>query len=297
MKKIIWIPIVIIIVGVVIAILSYTTVGAVNGFWLARNGIEITNRGKLVSVDESYQSFNNIKVDAAYFDRITLKEGEAYAVRGSNYENWGGIDVKLDGDTLHVDSRVHNVRFGINNLFGRGRININFGNLNFGRNNNWLEITYPSGAELGEVQVNVSAGDIRIEGLTANTIDISNEFGKVDVSEAEADSISLKLSAGDLGGDDIKADDLTVDNSLGKTSFERLHFSGRCKIDSSAGDVSLGLLMAENDLSYSLSTSLGSIWVGDSKSAGSTSVRSNTDASASLDADVSLGSIRVRFDR
>ena len=363
MKKIIWIPLVIIALGVVLALVGCAA-GGLQGFWIDRAGIHLANaeRGKLIKVDESFDSFKDIKVDAAFLDRVDLKEGDGYAVRGQNYERWGGLDVALKGDTLTVianDNDRWHLDFGIDSLFHDNRKDA------------WLEITYPAGTALGDVDMMLSAGNVQIDSLeckaftvddnfgnvdvsavkcdsllitadagsvelvdadvagsavinshfgdvelsslragslsadlnsgkmtvedaAARVFDVKNDFGKIEIDGAESDNMTLKLNSGDLSADGIKTGDLTVKSSFGKVELDRLEFTGLCEVRNNSGDVNLGLSMAEHDLSYSLNTSAGDVWVQGAKSSGSVTNR-NSDATADLQVNADFGAIRLEF--
>jgi len=323
MKKIIWIPLVILIVGVVIA-LAAIGAGGLKGFWVDRGGFHLANTelGELVKVDEKYNSFKNIEINADFFDRITIKEGDAFAVRGQNYERFGGLSVELDGDTLRVESRHDN----------RWDLNIGVTNWGYKQDRAWLDVTYPKGSKLSDVRGTFSAarvtikdldcetitikddfGDVDLESVTADkltadlsagrlqtknisakTVSASSDFGKIEMDGTEADSLTLKLSAGDLSSNDTRAGNLNVKSDFGKVALDRLAFTGQCEIKCSSGDVSVGLLMNKDDLSYELSTEAGSVYVDGQRERSSITSRV-PGSTADLRANADFGSVRLKF--
>jgi len=303
-------------------------------------------------------------LNADFLEHITLKEGDAYSVRGQNYERYGGLKVQLNGDRLNIEAKRMGrwLNIGFDELF-----NLNFND----SNNSWLEITYPRGANLGFVNANVSAGRVYVNGLicdelylddsfgkvdvstitcdkltikaasgdtslsgadvkrlasvsndfgkvsltdvsaetliaklssgdakaknvTASTLTVTADFGKVELDDATADSMTLKLSSGNLSAGDVKAGNLSVKSSFGKVGIERLELSGRGEIDCSSGNVTVSMNMNEDDISYELNTSAGSVNVDGRKSSGSVYNR-NPGAIASLYASADFGSINLRF--
>ena len=360
MKKIVLIPLVIIVVGIVFASAGYAA-GGPKGVWVDRNGLHVSDRGELIKVSESYNSFKSISVDAAFLDQIILTEGAGYTVRGQNYEAWGGLEVELIGDTLTILANNRNdwsIGWGTGELFR-------------GREDAWVEITYPGTAILDDVDVKLSAGEARVNGIAcvslvvdnsfgdievqsvrcdslriaanagrielddanvtgemvldnsfgdvelsdikadaltatldsgrmdAETIDaksvsISNNFGEVKINTAEAEKMEIQLSSGSLKVDNTKTGDMKVRNSFGDISIDRFEFTGVCEIESMSGDVTLGLRMAEYDISYTLNVSMGEIWVGETKTRGTYTNR-NSEASADLRVDSDFGSIHVKF--
>ena len=362
MRKLIWIPIVIIAVGIVALLVGFAN-GGLKSLSIDRGGVHVegSGSGNLITVDETYPGYKSIDIEADYFDHITLKEGDSFSVHGQNYESYGGLNVKLDGDTLKVDAKRHGkwLNFGIDKLMGNTA------------NDSWLEITWPKDTSLDSVQLNIgvsrinaadidckelsiedafgnidvstvkcgsltlkaasgkvglngadvsgnavvndSFGDVTLSGVTADTLNaelssgklsagnvsaatltVSNNFGKIDVNNAEADSMTLKLNSGDLSATGVKAGGLTVNSDFGKVSIDRLDFTGLCTIKNNSGDVTLGLLVDENSLSYDLNADAGSVWVDNMKSDKSVTSRV-PGALANLSVHADFGSIHVNF--
>ena len=257
MKKIIWIPLLIIALGVVLAWVGCAS-GGMQGFRIDRGGIHLAkeDRGKLVKVDENYSSFTSIDVKADYFDRIVLKEGDGFAVKGQNYERNGGLDVKLDGNTLLVNSRQErgwNLNFGLDEWFN------GFGN------DTWLEITYPKSSKFDNIQLDVSASNIFASGLDCKEIFVNNSFGDVDISTAKCGSLRLSADSGEISlngvevdgkadivnrfGDveltDLRAVNLSTDLDSGKVKINNA-VAGTFSVTNNFGEVEIDKAEAEN---------------------------------------------------
>ena len=211
MKKATWIPLIIIIIGVCLALAGFAA-GGLKGFWIDRGGIHLASaeQGNLVKVDENYAGFKDIELNVDFLDRITFKEGDGYSVRGQNYERYGGLKVSLDGDKLNVEARRIGrwLNIGLDELF----------NLNV--NDSWLEITYPRGAHFGFVNANVSSGRVYVNGLDCDELYVDDSFGKVDVSTITCDRLTIKAASGDtsLTGAEVKRS-VSVSNDFGKVSL------------------------------------------------------------------------------
>ena len=307
MRKIFLVPLILIIIGLCIGLAGWALAGGAAGFWIDRHGVHSSGiaKGKLVSIDETFTSYRSIDVRAGYFDRIVLTEGDAYAVRGATYERYGKTDIRIDGDTLKIDSK-HNKRWPF----------VNFGFDDFWNNKDvYLEIIYPKGVTLDSVYVSLAAGKIDAGNIDAAQLNIHNSAGNVEISNVRADVFTATLSAGDMHVRDIKtknfsasltagdirvdnvdADNVTVKNSFGKIRLDRLVFTSDCDISSSAGDVDIRLDMSEDDISYDLSVSAGNVMVNgrDYSSGVLGSARGGT-GEARLSISNSVGDIRVDF--
>ena len=216
MRKATWIPLIIIIIGLCLALAGFAiggvkvATGGLKGFWADRDGIHSgSDRGRLVKVDESYKGFKDIELNADFFDQVTFKEGDGYAVQGQNYERYGGLKVRLDGDKLTIDSKRE----------GRW-INIGIDFLNWDEKDCWLEITYPKGAKFGSVRADMDAGRLNVSGFTCDDLYIDNDFGKVEVSAISCEFLTLIANSGDVRLSDIDVKkDATIDNDFGNVSL------------------------------------------------------------------------------
>jgi len=326
MKKITLIPIIIIIIGVCLALAGFAGggLGVLKGFWFDRGGFHLSNsdRGALVKVDEMYDGCSSIELNVDFIDKITLKEGDDFRVRGQNYERFGGMKVEKAGSTVIVNSTREDRWLSIDpDNWHRS----------WTSNDCWIEITYPAGSNLdvvtanlsagrinisdidcgmlminndfGDVEVNgakadditfnLSAGNAKIKSALAKMIDISNDFGKVSLESTTADRLTLKISSGDVSADTLNLGDMFVKSDFGSVKFERLVLGGRGDIEMSAGDVNIGLSMSENEVDYDLHAELGRVTV-DGKSGGSKSHTSDG-SGASLMINSDFGAITLRF--
>ena len=206
MKKIIWIPLVILIIGICIALAGFAN-GGMKSLWLDRAGfhIEDGSQGNLITVDETYDSFKNIEIKADYIERIEIKEGNSFSVRGQNYEHLGSLIVSKNGDTVRVDSKSDDKL-----IFSIGVEEV------FNKNDTWIEITYPAGSNLGLVDTDLSAGSITISNINCDDLNVDNDFGKTDLSTVQANKLTVVANAGDVNlSNIIVTGNVTIDNDFG----------------------------------------------------------------------------------
>jgi len=323
MKKRTWIPVLIIVVGVCLALGGFA-LGGMKSIWFDRGGFQLANndRGALVTVNEKYTGCTAIEVNVDFLDRVIFKEGDDFTVSGQNYERYGGLKVTKDGDKLRVDARREGrwINIGIDEWRG------------WGNTDTWVEITYPKGTDFedlranisagrlsisdvecgtlnvnndfgnvelsgisaGRIAVDLSAGDAKLTSVGADSLRISNDFGKVNLQGVGANSLTVRMSAGDVSGENIVTDQLDVTSDFGAVRLHRLTLNNRGDINQSSGEVDLSLEMSEDDLSYELSTSAGSVSVDGSKF-GSSVVNRSTGTNASLRIDSDFGAIKIKF--
>ena len=215
MKKGIVIALIVLIIGICLALVGFSAGGA-KGFWIDRSGFHLSNAelGKLVKVDETFNSFKNIDVSADFLDKITIKEGTEFRVQGSNYERFGGITAELEGNTLVVKAVRENrwmFNFGIDDL----------ANWDKKHDECQVEITYPKGTQFDSVGVVTSAGIVNVRSLASDTLRLENDFGDMDVSGVRCSNMDINLNAGDIKISNIEASgDIKVISDFGRVVID-----------------------------------------------------------------------------
>jgi len=211
----------------------------INWPWVDRGGVHFSpaDRGRLVQVDESYEGLqiDDIIIDVDFIDRITLKEGDGFTVRGRNYERNGGLDVRLDSDKLRVDATQDRrwLGFGVGDLFGRDE------------RNSWLEITYPAGSKFGLVSADIGAGRLIAGSFDCEELHIDNSFGKIEISSVSCGSMKVNSASGDtsLTGVSVSGN-AAVNNDFGSVKLNNVT-AGGLTVGLSSGNVGVDGVTAD----------------------------------------------------
>ncbi|GHU65072.1 hypothetical protein AGMMS49983_12180 [Clostridia bacterium] len=257
MKKLIWIPLVIIVVGFCLAGATWVTNGNSvfkPGIYLDRNGVHTIDTKKIITVDETYQpsAVKSISIDVSYMNRIRVKEGEKggkITVKGANYEMNGGLISALADGTLSVTAKdlTHGPRWSVGFDIGWWIDNTDC----------YLEITVPAGTKLEGLKAAAGAAKIDFTGLRAGSASIENNFGDIDIRDLTADSLDIGADAGKIKAENIttsgsarienrfgaialtgiKAADLTVTADAGEIRAKDIQTTGLLDITNHFGDV------------------------------------------------------------
>jgi DUF4097 and DUF4098 domain-containing protein YvlB len=179
---------------------------------------------QMIVIDERYDGFKNIEINIGYLDKIIIKEGTTFSVKGQVRESHGGLIAELDGGTLTVKNKSTGLILG---GFSIGPF------FNTEKTENRLEVTYPAGTKLSSLNLNTDLSDVEITGLAADKAVIDNDSG------------DMKISG-------ITGTKLTINNDLGDTLLENVT-EGRIEIDNASGSLTLkditgGTLFIDNDL-------------------------------------------------
>lgn len=186
------------------------------------------NADKYIAGDrEIADKIENIDIDYMEGD-VTLVSGETAKVIIKETANQE-IDDKLkvhtwvDGSTLHVKYCES----------AKG--------LSFDKLEKKLEITVPKDLKLGDLDIDSSAGDIKVD-CSAKEFDIDSSAGDVFIAQhGESDKISIDASAGNVRVEAEKVRKLDADMSAGSGEFIFAEAPENTDIDSSAGNVTIYL--------------------------------------------------------
>jgi hypothetical protein len=300
MKKSIWIPLVIIIVGVCLAGAGFAIGGlkALQPVRIDKDGVHRAGADKLITIDEAYTAsqVKSLVIDADYMDHVIVKEGEAgskITVKGANYSSNGGLVSALSDGSLSVVTSDPNHRSGWI---------INLGISSVPDNKNcYLEITVPKGAEFDVLSAKIDAANIDLSGLAADTVMIDNDYGNIGINNVTAQDLTIRADAGNITGTDVRANEISVDNNYGDIEFKRLTLAGLCTVESDAGDVSISLTNAEAEVGYELTVNAGTITAGEDKREGAGDISLNSrdipNEKAHVTADNNFGNITLKFGR
>ena len=121
--------------------------------------------------------------------------------------------------------------------------------------------------------IEVSTGDVSIDGVRAGDITVESSTGKVSLKNITAENASLKTSSGDiLLKNAVLADKLSVEVSTGDVTFERSD-AGEIEVVAATGDVRGTLLSGKN---FETETGTGSVSIPENSSGGRCFIKTST---------------------
>jgi len=264
------------------------------------DGVRVYSDADLSSydvLDETYASFGSIEVDTSTIP-VTLQEGTEFSVTGKNLKSNGGLKAAASGGILKVSSQKPSVRA------------FSFGPFGYGSQSR-LVITWPAGAKFESVSIRDDVGSLRIEGLNAQDFYSSVDTGEQRISGSSLGRMKTTMNLGsltiadtsvntaDIGQDSGSANisgfssqGLTMNNDLGSISIEgTLHGASKVKCDT--GSINIRLNQSIGDISYSVSSDVGSAKVvGGNGATGYPKVQI-TGSPDSISAESNVGSVTI----
>ena len=127
-----------------------------------------------------------------------------------------------------------------------------------------------------EIDLEIGAGNFNIEGLVSDKLDISVGAGNVEIDNIDAGKVSLEVGAGE-----IVIDDMTVKN---------------LDLECGAGNINLTLTGDVTDYNYQVECALGNIRIGNNEYTGIIGERNiDNGSSRKIDVECAMGSIEIDF--
>lgn len=156
-------------------------------------------------------------------------------------------------------------------------------------------IYIPQDQMFDEVDFDLGAGDIYIERLAANKIDIDGGAGSVDVRNLIAlHSLDADLGAGEFYVGEAELGELDIDCGVGSFEIEGCLLNGDADVSGGIGDVSIGIIGEKTDFNYKLSCGMGNLEVfGDSYSSLGKDKRIDNNAPYTISLECGIGNISV----
>lgn len=191
------------------------------------------------------------------------------------------IDVKKDGDTIkiHTPERFYFLKIGI------------------GNDHNNVTIEIPKGMKFEDVDMQIGAGELRCENITADYLKMELGAGTIDVENCVSKKTVISVGAGEIIVDKGISEDMDVDVGMGSFSFHGI-VNGDVDVDCGMGNVQMWMNNSEKDYNYQVDCGMGNITVGKQSYGGvSTDQDIDNDADYECDLDCGMGNIEIHFEK
>lgn len=203
------------------------------------------------------QKFSNVTLNTNTADiTFLLSDDENCKIECFEEQNSKHV-ITIQDDTLVIDNVSQKAWYD--------HVGINFGSPK-------ITIYLPK-AEYGELIITHSTGDITLENITAENIDISLSTGDLILENVQCKNFTSSASTGDIKFKKVISEEkITLTRSTGDIFFEESDAAG-LDITTDTGDVT-GSLLSEKI--FSASTSTGDIAVPDTNSGGECKITTST---------------------
>lgn len=210
----------------------------------------------------SLQQMKSIEMDIDRGD-IEIKQGDAFALTVEHLSE-DLYDVSTDNGVLQINYDANT--------------NFSLFHFSFGEEEPVFELTVPKGYQLDDITIESKLGDVSLENVAANNVDITQHMGDIDCTQV---SCSEKI---------------VLDQKMGDVTYKGKQ-SGELSIDNKMGDIDIEIYGAQSDYRYDLKTSMGDIEINDEETGGMNAHESGGAKSAKYQiiATNSMGNITLEF--
>lgn len=147
----------------------------------------------------------NIKAEAA---TVTVVSGENFTMDYQSPKQDSKLDYEVVGDMLEINQESDKNRW-----FSWA--------FNKNKSNNKLIITWPY--DLDFLEIKVDFGAVRLEGLTANDIDVESDMGSVTGQKLKGEHFTLKSDMGRVNIENSEAQTMTLESDMGTIHLEECY--------------------------------------------------------------------------
>ena len=166
---------------------------------------------------------------------------------------YANLNIKK-GDTFKVD--ISNKKISVEE--SNNKLIIKDTTKKFMSNTKESVILYIPDYVLDDVLINTGVGDLKIESLITNYLNLDLGVGKTTIDYIEATKSKIKTGAGKLNINDGKLNNSDIDIGVGKATI-KASFTGDNSIDAGVGETILGLIGNTNEYKINFSKGIGSI--------------------------------------
>ena len=208
---------------------------------------------------------------------------------------WDGSGINVDTSNLSRDVRR---RLNVNQTGDRLRITTgNRTGINFGVNlgNETLVIQVPTGMEFESVLLDTGAGQIIVEKVIADQVEITVGAGQVDVEVLEANALDIDIGAGQGIIGDFTANRANMHVGAGQLDITGA-VAERADLDCGIGEITFNVRGSQEEFGHNISVGIGEATFGNLNIAGlGRDSTGNMHLDKIIDINVGIGSVTVNF--
>lgn len=231
--------------------------------------------GQYVFAPDAVKSLD-IQVGGCSFDTEISENGLFYL----EAKGIGKVQFYLEDDELHINAV--NTRRGLNSL----------------TNISWtgeLTLYVPEGCTYDHVNIEMGAGELLFDDLSADDISLEVGAGHICVQNVKARKLEASAGLGQLELYEMDVEELDAEVGMGELVAQG-NIGRRGILECAMGNLDIVLDGSERDFNYQLEAAAGNIDLGRNSYSGlAREQRINNGAAKELDVECSMGNISIRF--
>lgn len=152
--------------------------------------------------------------------------------------------------------------------------------------------------EFEKIKLDVGAGNIEADTLSAKQMEIVIGAGNVEVERIKTKELKGNVDAGNLGIDELDAKkEIQLEVNAGRIEVDSAKKSKNVMVECNMGDIEMDLRGEENDYNIDLSCAMGNLSVGNYEIAGMDASKTiDNDVPNTIKAECNLGNININLE-
>lgn len=155
-----------------------------------------------------------------------------------------------------------------------------------------ITVYLPEGFEARDTVIDAGAGNIRIEDLNSEKLNINAGVGNIKGNNIKTEEFEIDGGVGEITLDDVVSNETDIDAGVGSIDIQGT-LNGRNTVNAGVGDIKLKLNGSTDDYNIKVNPGVGNIYI-DGNKYGKMSWN-NVTAENSIDIDGGVGNISVDF--
>lgn len=261
------------------AFLAFSILTGIVTAVLAVTGFLSGGSGKAVNeINKSFEDVKSLSIEHG-IGTLNIEQGDSdkVLVKAQNVNEDYVIDKSFSGE-LKLKNKFNFWSF-ISGNKGSG-------------NKSVITVYLPSDFVAGRVKLDAGAGNINIEALNTEKLDVNAGAGNIKGGRITAGQVILDGGVGDITFEEVNFTDSDIDSGVGNVKIQG-NLYGKNKIDCGVGEVTLDLLQSVDDYNLKVEKGLGSIYINGKKY--SDLNWDNITADNTLDIEGGVGNIDINF--
>lgn len=158
-----------------------------------------------------------------------------------------------------------------------------------------ITLYVPEGQHYDRVDIDLGAGEIVIDGLSAVEVSLEVGAGQIKVKNLKAKVLEAEVGMGQIELPDMDVDQLEAEVGMGELAGSG-SINVRALLECSMGNLELKLIGSQQDFNYRLDAAAGNIDLGRDSFGGLAQTRRiDNGAAKTIEADCSMGNITISF--
>lgn len=158
-----------------------------------------------------------------------------------------------------------------------------------------IKLYVPKDYHYGEVDIELGAGDLEVQGLDADKVSLGVGAGRIIANSLKTESLKLEVGMGQIDMKDVSVKEVKAEIGMGDLQLEGI-IEGNMDASCAMGNVDVKITGSQKDFNYRLNGAMGNIDLGSESYTGfALSKKIDNGARKDMQIECNAGNIKIRF--